>query len=165
MKCEISLLPSQKSEWQPNAKWLPQGPPFKKKRVRGTKAEGLAYERKVVKALKDLSPSAVWHGPWFSYEDRSGKRRYCQPDALCAGPSGDIYLIECKRTCLLEAYEKLEGLYRPVVQSAFRSKRTIRCIQIFKFLTKATLLAEPVLPLSELFNEKNPVVHGVHLIL
>ena len=147
------------------AKFLERGPVFKKKRVRGLKAEGLAYEKKLVAALQELAPKALWHVPWFSYKESEDDRlRYCSPDILTMSPDGTVLIIEAKRSCLLSAYTKLQDLYLPIVQKAFPEGTNFRCVQVFRYLTKATLLAKPVAPLKKIFDADQPAIFGIHWI-
>jgi hypothetical protein len=81
---------------------------------RGVKALGLAFERKLARAL----PSSI-HGQWFEFEDALGFG-YCQTDIIMPFLSkGFIAVIEVKYTLVPGAHSKLSGLYLPVVQAAF----------------------------------------------
>lgn len=73
--------------------------PFPPSRASGTRARGLAYERKVGKFLSRLCAKEewkLWDHPWFEYNDgiRVG---YFQPDFIVERPSGNL-LIEVKLT-------------------------------------------------------------------
>lgn len=76
------------------------------------KALGLAYEAQLAGAI---GPGAV-HGQWWEFEDSSG-HGFCQTDILIEG-SGRALVLEVKYSWLLEAHEKLERLYVPVVSAA-----------------------------------------------
>lgn len=75
------------------------------------KAAGLAYERSLAGAL----PGAV-HGQWFQYRDAAGLG-WCQVDVLVEGQR-EVLVMEVKYSWVLEAHEKLERLYLPVVRMA-----------------------------------------------
>ncbi len=146
-------------------------PVFKKRRVRGMKADGLRYERAVQKAIKELHPVTQWNGPWFRYTLESvDRKKYCQPDIMLQS-GHTIWLIEIKRSCLLAAYDKLSTLYEPVARLAFQSYRhsdglpiSFKTVQIFKYLTRETLAARQVVPLSQLLRSENPPQFGVHFL-
>lgn len=75
------------------------------------KAAGLAYER----SLAGVLPGAV-HGQWFQYRDSAGLG-WCQVDILVEGQR-EVLVLEVKYSWVLEAHEKLERLYLPVVRMA-----------------------------------------------
>lgn len=75
------------------------------------KAAGLAYERSLAGAL----PGAV-HGQWFQFRDAAGLG-WCQVDVFVEGQR-EVLVMEVKYSWILEAHEKLERLYLPVVRMA-----------------------------------------------
>jgi len=88
----------------------PKGMPVS--RPRGTKAQGLAYERKLASAL----PLAK-HGQWFEFVDQNGNG-YCQPDLFL--DLGEVILVlECKLRWTLEGHMQVQHLYKPVLERAF----------------------------------------------
>ena len=92
-------------------------PEFPKRRPRGTKAEGLRYQKLVGKAL----PRDAQEGFWFEFEDRNGYG-VCQPDFLLPIPAkGAWAIIECKRTDCRDARVQLLELYLPVVGLALET--------------------------------------------
>lgn len=91
----------------------PRGIPAPR-RQRGTRALGLAYERKLARAL----PNCL-HNPWFLYEDAAG-RGYCCVDVLASWRGAPV-VLECKLTNVPEALTQLRELYLPVVSLAFRA--------------------------------------------
>lgn len=84
---------------------------------------GLAYEKKVLKALSTTARSMgaqVEAQPWFRFVDGHG-RGQAVPDALFH--FGDRTLvIEIKYTFTLDAVVKLHGLYVPVVKAAYKTR-------------------------------------------
>ena len=62
-----------------------------KSRPRGSKGDGLRFERRVVKAI-----AGAKHSPWFLYIDQNGEG-WCNPDLLLEIPQG-IVVLECKLT-------------------------------------------------------------------
>ena len=91
--------------------WEGSGPGWIQRRATGAKAQGLAYERKLARAI----PQAR-HGPWFWYTRPSGGG-WCQPDLLLVGPRGAL-VLEAKLTWRPDAHTKLRLLYQPVVEMA-----------------------------------------------
>lgn len=87
-------------------------------RARGSRAAGLAYERKVGKLLERLWPGEVNSGHWFEFTDAYGQG-CCQPDHFVVFPE-QILLVECKLTENRSGWEQIRGLYRPVLEAEFR---------------------------------------------
>lgn len=129
------------------------------RRLRGTKAKGLAYERSLAKALHAALPSAVY-GQWFSYE-ADGEHGYCQTDFLWHA-NGQVYLIECKLTNVEQATEQMLDLYLPVLHCAFKTR--VRGIIVVRSVHRVPALATIVRTLNEaieLTKEKVPVLHWI----
>ena len=81
-------------------------------RLRGTRAQGVAYERALAKAL----PKATY-GQWFAFVDQNGPG-YCQVDLF--QPSGEALLVlECKLRWTLEGHQQVSYLYKPVLEAAY----------------------------------------------
>lgn len=97
-------------------------------RGRGTKALGLAYEKKVGKVLRRLFPE-VFSGTWFEFlDDRS---RWCQIDHFVVLP-GQVLLVECKLSEKDSAWSQMRDLYTPVLLSLYH--RPVTRVQATKFL-------------------------------
>lgn len=96
----------------------------------GTKAQGLAYERKVAEALSAQAPTRVHRGAWFEYCDR-GIVRHCQPDVMLRYGE-HVLVVEVKLSDTPTAYAQLRGLYLPVVREVF--KRPARGVVVTKRL-------------------------------
>ncbi len=93
-------------------------------RPRGAKAEGLRYERALLKAI---GPSARG-GCWFSFSDSEGQG-FCQTDILLL-KKDVVYVLECKLSWTEEAEQSLRRLYLPIVQAVFgRPARGIVCCE------------------------------------
>lgn len=82
------------------------------RRATGTRAQGLAYERAVAKAL----PGAI-QGPWFWFRD-SGGEGWCSPDLLYVGERA-VVVIECKLGDAPLGQSQVAQLYRPVMQQVY----------------------------------------------
>jgi hypothetical protein len=83
------------------------------KRLRGTKALGVSYEKKLAKAL----PAGSLHGQWFVYS-ADGRVGYCQPDFLLRGRS-ELAVLEAKLTDVEAAMDQLAFLYSPVLRACY----------------------------------------------
>jgi hypothetical protein len=85
--------------------WHEVGPPFPKKRLTGTKALGITYEKRVGKVLLERARSLGWgfrDHPWLL--TRSGC--WLQPDFLLEAPAGGL-LFEVKLTYVQAGWEQL----------------------------------------------------------
>ena len=78
----------------------------------GTKAQGLGYEKKLVKVLP-----VGHHGQWFEFEDANG-RGFCQPDYFFPHP-GRIVVVEAKLSWTQAAVIQLEDLYSPILAKVY----------------------------------------------
>lgn len=100
------------------------------KRLRGTKALGIRFEKTVSKALGPLAH----HGQWFEFWDKNG-RGFCQPDIVFSC-QGNVYVLEVKLTDIEKASAQLTELYLPVVSMALGTPA--RGIIVTKYLTRTT---------------------------
>lgn len=99
------------------------------------KRQGLAFERKVAKALAVAAASVgaeLELQPWFRYYDRLGQGQAVPDFLLHFGI--ETLVIECKLTWVPEAVTKLRGLYVPVVQQVLGSVIRVRPLVICKHL-------------------------------
>lgn len=83
-----------------------------KSRPRGSKADGLRYEKLVAKAIPEAR-----HGTWFEFHDVNGYG-YCQPDLIIVGLR-NVLVIECKLSNYFEGFNQIERLYKPVLREAY----------------------------------------------
>lgn len=98
----------------------------------GTKALGLAYERKVAEALTAQAPTKVYRGRWFEYCDR-GTVRHCQPDVMLRYGE-EVLVVEVKLSDTPVAYTQLRGLYLPVAREVFG--RQVRGVVVAKHVKR-----------------------------
>jgi hypothetical protein len=108
-------------------------PPFSLEKARTTaQAKGLAYERKVAKAVAALVPEGtqVRHGPWIEYVARSGRKRYAQPDLVLELPDR-IVLVEVKLTHRLDISSKIRRFYRRLLRMLYPD-REVYCAQVYR---------------------------------
>jgi hypothetical protein len=96
------------------------------------RAKGLAYERKVAKALCEMyaERGEVLVGQWFELEDRDG-HTWLQPDAIIvpSDPALPLVLVETKLSLRAEAADKLRRVYAPVAKHVWPA-RALRLVQI-----------------------------------
>lgn len=77
----------------------PCPPPFNHTPLNGSRAQGLAYERKVGKLLTahcDKAGWKLWDHQWFAYKDDSGVKHF-QPDFIIERETDNV-LVEVKLT-------------------------------------------------------------------
>lgn len=95
-------------------RWVKEGVnPHKKSALTPWQRQGLAYERRVARAL----PKAC-HGPWLNFEDENGFGA-CQPDLVLA-IGENLWVLEVKLTYTEAALAQLEGLYLPVLGAFYK---------------------------------------------
>jgi hypothetical protein len=112
--------------------WIP-----KPKRQSGSKAQGLAYEKKVVREVKNRLCAGSWHyHQWIQYRDHDGKEAgWCEPE-LYTVLSDRVILLEVKLTGGIAGRMQLEGLYRPLLE--FIYKKPVYCLLVCKHINKDT---------------------------
>ena len=106
----------------------------KRSRLRGTKAMGVSYERKLAKVL----PRGTVHGQWFVYR-ADGRVGYCQPDFLLKGRN-ELAVLEAKLTDVHAAREQLELLYAPVLRACYG--RVVLCVAVSRSVAMVPVSVE-----------------------
>lgn len=89
--------------------WVEAGP-HRQQVVRGTRAQGRAFEKKVGKRLHTLSNELNWEfhdHHWIKVPKLDGTSFYLQPDFVLISPSKGALLIECKLTWTPDAEAQL----------------------------------------------------------
>lgn len=128
------------------AKFLTKRPPQipEAKRLTGRKAQGTAYEKKVIRELQRRDIGEVHYHKWIEYYDAKIKTGYCEPEAFIVYPTR-ILLLECKLTGVPEGRSQMEELYAPLLYRIFNPAGTppekvkkIQMLQICKYVTKDT---------------------------
>lgn len=93
------------------AKRRESAPHFFSEPAKGIQKDGIRYERAVWRHLAGSE-----RGVWWDYV-RDGELRFCQTDLLL--PLGErLLVIEVKLTYRKDTWEKVSGLYVPVVEKA-----------------------------------------------
>lgn len=97
-------------------KWAHYGPVpsfIPQTRYRGSRAKGIAFEKKIVKTLRKDYPDLL-SGQWIYFEDVRGPG-VAQPDILI--PSKDsLHLVECKLSYRKDAEVKIRGVYGTLLE-------------------------------------------------
>lgn len=106
----------------------------KQGRVRGKKAAGKTYEKRVFAELEALRAEGKLRGellisPWFYFEDWGG-RGFAQPDAILVQPHR-VVIFEAKLRCNSTAHDQLNLLYGPLCERFFG--RPWVGVQVYKF--------------------------------
>ena len=102
------------------------------RRLRGTKAAGIAFQNKVGRFLageidaKRLA-GKLYSDLWLMFED-SGGNGFAQPDHFLLQPER-IVLLECKLSQNTTAWAQIEGLYKPLLEHLFQ--RPVLGVQVF----------------------------------
>jgi len=110
------------------AELIPESP-WPKKRARGSRSKGLAYERQLHKALRKRFGEAARCGQWIRFLDGAGWG-HAQPDAYILRES-DILLLEAKLSYRATAWNQMRGLYVPLLDRLYH--RPIVCVQVTRF--------------------------------
>lgn len=150
--------------------WLSDSvPPFlSNPRRRGSKANGIRYERKALTSLESRYPNLL-RSPWFRFVS-SGCRdpRWCQPDGLIFDPfRGIIFILEVKLKHTADAWWQVRHLYEPVVAACFGSGPCgadsvaggvslwkIAAVQVVRWFDPDTPFPEPFRVVPDIANAK-----------
>lgn len=124
---------------------------------KGAKARGLAYEKKVIRALQRKFPTLKYH-QWFHFSDVNGIG-YCEPEAFVEFEDF-IFLVECKLTGGPLGHLQMANLYEPVLRHHF--KKPVRRLLIVKYLTPNT--PRPLFGSPEAFLKSGQLMGTWHLL-
>lgn len=104
-------------------------PKPKQKDLTAAQRDGIRFEKKLAKQLVHLAPASVevLHGQWIAFKDLEGEG-LAQPDILLRSGK-HLVIIEAKLTQTEVAFEKMHGLYRPLLETVFPTVRQIPCVQ------------------------------------
>lgn len=106
--------------------------PWPKLKLKGSRAKGKTYERRVGKYLRAAfagAPTDFFEGQWLSFYDANG-RGYAQPDIYMVFPTF-VLVVEVKLKQNTLAHKQLDGLYRPLLERLYQ--RPTLLLQVFKF--------------------------------
>ena len=97
--------------------------------LRGSKAAGLAYEKKVGRKLRRLWPDLV-SGQWFEYSDANGVG-CCQVDHYVV-LDYQVVVFECKLSQTPVGFSQIDLLYRPILEMVYG--KPVTGVQVCKHL-------------------------------
>lgn len=109
---------------------------------------GVRYERKGHEHFLERYPDTYVPGPWFEFDDASG-RRWCQPDGLLIDiKCGRVTIVEFKYQHTLNAWWQIWSLYAPVLQHVFpgwdiRGVEVVKWYDAAVFFPNARLTEDP----------------------
>lgn len=129
------------------ARFSSTAPPFiRNTRVKGSRGEGIRYEKKVHEHFLNLYGSFYVPSPWIEFGEGDSRPRWCQPDALLFRPyTGQITLIECKLQHTSDAWWQTKWLYLPVLRKMFPSTLwKFACCEVVKWFDPATHFPERI---------------------
>ncbi len=119
----------------------PQFVKNRKGKVKGLKAKGIRYEKRLQLYLSDEYGDNYLPSPWVQYQ-LSGVRypKWCQPDGLLFNlREGLITVVEAKLKHVPEAWRQMDQLYVPVLRSIFDSEVwNFATIEVCNFFDCAT---------------------------
>jgi len=133
-------------------------------RLRGTRAEGLRYERKAQAHFSGEYGPHYGPGPWFQFLEHGADRpRFCQPDALIFQPgAGLIIILEYKLRHTPEAWRQL-SMYKRILQKAFSPALWTFCLcEVVRWFDPDTPFPVTFRRLADL-SQASPEVLGVHI--
>lgn len=152
----IPALQIEAAKLHPNRPWF-----IKERRVRGSRARGVSYEKKALSYLEYTSPLPLLPGPWIEFTD-SGKTRWCQPDGLLIDPwEGRLIIVEVKYQHTERAWWQLRRLYGPLAKRLFPDY-SICLVELCRWYDPAVYFPESVHLLSD-YTQASPTFLGVHI--
>lgn len=147
-----------------HAAFANEAPAFAKKgRLRGARALGIRYERKVQKHLLDAFPDYYIPSPWLSFVDGRGNHRICQPDGFFLDiPNGMISVVEVKYQHTTDAWWQLWKLYIPVLRFIFPTFE-FRGVEIVRWYDPSVAFPQAAL-IHDLMRLPYAPQTGVHIL-
>jgi hypothetical protein len=107
---------------------------IKRKRARGKRGAGRAYEAKVHEWLLGQYDTYM-PGLWFCYGTAQGDNtRWCQPDGILLDlHKPALYIIEVKLSHTERSFWQLRELYLPVVTRAWGADWPVRLVEVVRW--------------------------------
>jgi len=126
------------------------------KGLKGTRGQGVRYEKQLHKHLLNLYGAYYVPSPWFEFGVYEESSRWCQPDGLLFFPyTGQITIIECKLQHTSAAWWQLKWLYQPIVRHLFPAPNwRIALCEVVKWY-------DPITPFPE-SHRRVPTVDTAH---
>jgi hypothetical protein len=97
------------------------------KRARGSKARGLAYEKRVARELRTRLGLPFTFHQWIKFHETNGDQGYAEPEGWFE-LADEIILVECKLTGVQYGHEQMLHTYKPLLEWHF--KKPVRCLMI-----------------------------------
>jgi len=97
------------------------------RRLRGSRAKGKAYERKLARFVSRLHPCT--YNPWIYFVDANGPG-WAQPDIIVHCLDRTV-VLEAKLSETAAALPQLHDLYGPLVQRLYG--KPVLLVQVFRF--------------------------------
>lgn len=136
-----------------------------RRRSRGKRAAGLAYEKKAKAYLETLTPH--FHpGPWLQFRSADNRAwRWCQPDGLIVDlPQGLITIVEIKLQHTSDAWWQVRQLYAPVLRALFGSDLfDFAALEVVKWFDPATRFPEHFERVPDPLSFASRDAFGVHI--
>ena len=116
----------------------------KSPKLRGARAEGIRYEKKVHRYIKETFPDLHINAPWLEFRAKFARRsKICQPDALIINPRlGTITVIEIKLQHTSNAWWQVRRLYTPVVEKIFGNSWKYLALEVVHWFDPHTKFPE-----------------------
>lgn len=114
-----------------SASLVGHGPKHAKQRLKGSRAKGMTYQRRVGRKLSPLGKAeglGLVKDQWIYFIDRNG-HGYAQPDLYFLGETR-LLLLECKLTQSDSAEDQCRKLYEPLLRQIY-GLPIVSC-QVFK---------------------------------
>lgn len=152
------------------AQFYPGQPEFTKNhKARGSRAEGLRYEKKaqeyLEKQLEQGQDLELIQSPWLVFKsgDRNSRDRFCQPDSLLVDLSNrHITIIEIKLQHTASAWWQVRQLYEPVLRRIY-TNYTFSALEIVKWLDPDVAFPETFYYAENIFDRNSEHKFGVHI--
>lgn len=112
---------------------------------KGAKAEGIRFEKQIVKSLEEKYPGFISALP-FIFSTPYNPRSVCIPDGLLVDKD-EVVVVEIKLRHTMDAWFQLRQLYEPVIKKALRRER-IRLVEVCKWYVPETKFPEKYEPVQ-----------------
>lgn len=124
-------------------------PPFiamkVRENVRGRRADGIKYEKRVQEWLRRTRSNTYVASPWFHFSSIAFQDRWCQPDGLDLDVNrGVATVVEIKLQHTAKAWWQLRSLYEPVVTEWLGKNWSVAILEVCKWFDPDVAFPERV---------------------